>query len=574
MNLRVIAFSLLIVAIAYANAVPGPFVQSDDFLIVAANQGIRSIAPLRFLSEPYWAGYKFGGIYRPLTIFSFSIDYAIWHRWAPGFRLTNLLLHALNGYLVFLLASILIGSTGAWAATTVYLLHPVHTEAIVGIVGRSELLAAAFFFAAWLMFRRGRNAWAAALFLLSLLSKENAIVLPAVLLMDMWLSPSPGERMGPLLEGAPGEGSNAETLTVPSPRGRRWSRLAPMILVAAAYLALRFSVLGQLGVPATFQYMHGGLTLVGRWMTSGRAFLQYFRLILAPVDVAADYEFNSIHIANLRDWDAWAGLVAVLGCILTAVVLAKKRPAVSLAILFFFIALLPVSNWVMPISVLVAERFLYTPAFGVALLSGIAWSALPTKRAQYLLGTGVLVTSSLLCISHNWIWSDDYTFFKNMVRVTPDNLSARLGFGLVLQHIGWVGQAKEQFEAGLRIDPDSPALLSGLAGAIIQADPKHCEQTRPLLDRAFKAQPNNWQSSWVLANCYALKGDRENADASYRRAVENAPIPDPDLLFSWGTTLENLGKRDDAMDVYRRAALIDPDDQVVRRRLARLVAER
>src|SRR5437870_8512229 len=187
MNLRALGFSLIIVAIVYANAIPYPFVQSDDFLIVASNQGIHSIAPLRFLSEPYWAGYKFAGIYRPFTILWFSIDYAIWHRWAPGFRLTNLLLHALNGWLVFLLASTMIGATGAWAAAAVYLIHPVHTEAVVGIVGRAELLAAAFFFGAWLLFRRGRVVSASALFLFSLLSKENAIVFPAIVALEIFL---------------------------------------------------------------------------------------------------------------------------------------------------------------------------------------------------------------------------------------------------------------------------------------------------------------------------------------------------------------------------------------------------
>ena len=78
----------------------------------------------------------------------------------------------------------------------------------------------------------------------------------------------------------------------------------------------------------------------------------------------------------------------------------------------------------------------------------------------------------------------------------------------------------------------------------------------------------------MLANCYAMKGEKENADASYRSAVENAPTPDSNLLFSWGTTLESLGKRDAAIDVYRRAALIDPDDQVIQRRLASLVSQR
>jgi protein O-mannosyl-transferase len=547
-NLRVVLFCLLIVAIAYANAVPYPFVQADDFLIVAWNPGIHSITPLRFLSQPYWAGYKFGGVYRPLSIFSFSLDYAIWHNWAPGFRLTNLLIHVVNGCLVFSLASMLIGSPGAWAAAAVYLLHPVHTEAVVGIVGRSELLAAAFFFAAWLMFRKGRTGWAAAFFFLSLLSKESAIVLPAVLLLDMWLNASP--------------------------RGRTWLRLAPMMFAAAVYLALRFAVLGELGVPREFQYMHGGMSIVERWMTSGRSFLQYFRLILAPVDVAGSYEFNAIHVAHPGNWDAWLGLALVFGCILAAFFLVRKRPAISLGILFFFIALLPVSNWIFPIGVLVAERFLYTPVFAVALLAGILWNALPRQHLRYVLGAGFLVTATLFCVSHNWIWQDDFTLFKNMVRVTPDNLAARVGYGQVLQNIGLGTEAKEQYEAGLQVDAGSPLLLSSLAGLVIQTNPKHCEDARPLLDKALRSQPNHWQSLWLLANCYALKGDAENADTSYRLAVENWSVPDPNLLLSWGTTLEALGKQGLAIDVYKRAAIISPEDQLIRRKLDTLLSAR
>ena len=545
--MKVFLFSLLIVAICYWNAVPLPFVQSDDFLIVASNPGIRSVQPMRFLAEPYWAGYKFGGIYRPLSIFSFSIDYAAWHRWAPGYRLTNLLLHILNGCLVFLLAFPLIGS-GAWAATAVYLIHPVHTEAVVGIVGRSELLAAAFFFTAWLMFRRGRVALAAALFFLSLLSKENAIVFPAVMVLDFCL-----------LSGGPKKLLKA------------WPRFAILGTVALAYLVLRFFVLGSIGIPAAFQYMHGGLTLRQRWMTSGRSFLEYFRLILAPVNVAASYEVNSIHVAGLHDWDAWAGLISVFACILVAVFLAKKHPVVSLAILFFFTALLPVSNWIMPISVLVAERLLYLPAFSVALLAGIAWNALPPKRLKYLLGSGVMLTATILCISHNWIWQDEFTFFRNMVRVTPDNLSARLGYGHVLENQGILQQAREQFEAGLRIDPNSPVLLSSLAGLIVQVDPQHCEQARPLLDRAFKTEPQHWQASWVLANCYFMQGKSQDAEALYRSAAENAPLPDSNLYYSFGVALEALGKRDEAIEIYRRAAVVSPDDPGVQHKLAMLV---
>src|SRR6185295_1677604 len=126
-------------------------------------------------------------IYRPFTIFSLSVEYAIWERWAPGFRLTNIALHALNGFLLFLLCTSLIGEgIVPMAAMVIYLVHPVHTEAVTSIVGRSELFATGFLLSAWLLFRRGRTLWSAVLFGSALLSKENAIVFPGILILDMW----------------------------------------------------------------------------------------------------------------------------------------------------------------------------------------------------------------------------------------------------------------------------------------------------------------------------------------------------------------------------------------------------
>ena len=185
--LRFLVFSMLTVAICYANSVSNPFLQ-DDLLIVSGNQEIRQIAPIHFLSSPYSQDQRFAGTYRPLTILSFSVDYALWGNTAAGFRIINLSLHALNGCLVFALASGLLGSIpAAWAAATVYLIHPVHTEVVVGIVGRSELLAATLIFAAWLFFRHGYTAWSALAFFLGLLSKEHAITFPAVMALDVLL---------------------------------------------------------------------------------------------------------------------------------------------------------------------------------------------------------------------------------------------------------------------------------------------------------------------------------------------------------------------------------------------------
>jgi hypothetical protein len=529
------------VAVCYTNSLGNAFIL-DDVLIVAANEQIRTIQPLHFLLQPYWGEQLNGGIYRPLTILSFSLEYSIWQGWAPGFRLVNLLLHVLNGWLVFLLArSILRSDLAGLASAGLYVAHPVHTEAVVGIVGRSELLAAAFFFAGWLAFRQGRTWCAAVAYFISLLAKESAIMLPAIIALEMLCAEGGVQKIRD-----------------------SWNRFAVLGATAMAYLGLRFYVLGTLGIPSVNQYLHGSLTFWERWITSGRVFLRYFGLLLWPVQVAGDYDFNSVPVATLRDWDAWLGLMLVAACIFAAVRFARRRPGLSFGILFFFLALLPVSNWIMPIALLMAERFLYLPLFGFALLAGSFWAGIPDQRIRRLTAAGVLSIAAILCIGHNYIWQDKLTFHRNLVRVSPQNARGRLGYGFALLNVGKTADAKVQFEEGLRILPNSAPLMAGLAGTIMRID-HNCDRVRPLLVQALAE--NEWQSLWVLGDCFVEEGNKGLAEAAYRRAVRITDFPDPLLLYSWGRSLEDLGDRSSAIAVYERAAKIDPMDEVIKMRI-------
>jgi hypothetical protein len=543
---RTLALCIVLVAVCYANSIPNAFIL-DDILVVGANERIRHIDPLHFLFQSYWGDLNHAGIYRPLTIFTFSLEYPIWKVWAPGFRITNLLLHALNGFLVFLLARSLLGSpAAALASAAVYLVHPIQTEAVVSIVGRSELLAAGFFFAAWLMFRKGRTWWSALLYFLAVLSKESAITFPAAVLLEVALT----------------QGGIRKVMD-------SWRRFAVLAGTGIAYLGLRFYVLGGLGIPASGQYLNGTLTLSQRWLTSGRVFLQYFRLLVAPVQIASDYDFNSIAVAGVRDWDAWLGLALVAGAIFLAFRFAKVRPAVSFGILFFFIALLPVSNWILPIALLMAERFLYTPILGFALLAGLMWAGIHDRGARRVIGGGFIAVAALLCISHNYVWQDTLTFHANAVKIVPNNARARLGYGFALLRMDKVPEAKEQFEAGLRILPNSAPLLAGLASTMMKMD-QGCDRVRPLLARALEVDPGQWHSLWVLGDCFMMEGNTEQAEKSYRLAIENTEFPDAKLLFSWARLLEAKGKTPTAVAVYERAALIDPSDESIKTKLRQL----
>jgi len=536
----------VLVAVCYANSIPNAFIL-DDILIVGANERIRHIDPLHLLFQSYWGDLNHAGIYRPLTIFTFSLEYPIWGVWAAGFRITNLLLHAVNGWLVFLLARGLLGSpVAALASAVVYIVHPIQTEAVVSIVGRSELLAAGLFFSAWLAFRKDRTWVSALVYFLAALAKESAITLPAVLLVEMALTQGGIRKVR-----------------------ESWHRFAVLGMTGMAYLTLRFYVLGGLGIPTNGQYLNGTMTLFERWLTSGRVFLQYFKLILAPVQTASDYDFNSVPVAGIGDWDAWLGLAIVGGGIILALRLSKIRPVVSIGILFFFIALLPASNWIMPIALLMAERFLYLPIFGFALLAGLMWAGIQQGRVRRLAAGGFLTLAVLLCISHNYVWQDTLTFHENAVRIVPNNARARLGYGFALLRMNKVPEAREQFEAGLQILPKSAPLLAGLASATMKLDGR-CDRVRPLLAQALAIEPGQWHSLWVLGDCFMMEGNTDQAEQSYRLAIQNTEFPDAKLLFSWARILERTGKTPAAVAAYQRAALIDPTDEGIRTKLRQL----
>jgi Tfp pilus assembly protein PilF len=544
--------SCILVALCYVNSLPNDLV-FDDGPIVASNPAIRSIQPLQFLKSPYWAQQQYEGIYRPFTIFSLSVDYAIWKRWAPGFRMTNLAIHAVNGFLVFLICASLVGNgLIPLAAMVIYVTHPVHTEAVTSIVGRSELFAVCFLLLSWLLFRRGHTIAPAILFFLALLSKENAIVLPGILVLDIFLS-----RVS-----AGGD--------VFDRRGVRNTAvgLAVMTAVAVAYLGLRYSVLGALGIPVSAQYLAGHLTYVDRVMTSGRVFLEYLRLIFFPLNVAGDYDFNAIPIATLVSWDAWVGLFLILAIPLAAFFYSRREWVVSLGVLFAFVVFVPASNWIMPISVLMAERFLYLPLVGLSIAAAVAFSKLKDVGAKRLIAIGLPLTAIVLCNSHDYIRRNDFTFFRNMVRVEPNSAKARLGYGYALIQAGMREDAEEQLEAGLKIIPDYPELLTTLA--MTRMTSKDCSKGWPLLQRALQIDPTHADTHRRMGDCYFNEGKIKEAEVMYRQALQGIAYPDSMLYFMWGRSLEDTGQLQSAIGAYEQAALIDPNNTFIKQKLSTL----
>jgi hypothetical protein len=527
----VLVGAVAIVAVCFANSLPNDFIV-DDYAIVAVNQAIRTISPVQNLLTPYWGKHSTAGIYRPLTIFSFSLEYPLWHRWAGGYRLTNLLIHTINGFLIFLLArSLLQSQGGALFASAIYLAHPIHTEPVVQLVGRGDLLAAMFLLLAWLLFRQRRTVLCVLAFILSLLSKENAIAFPAVIALDTFIS----------------EGTVAGLL-------RHWRRFGAVLGAGSGYLLLRFSVLHRIGVPKISQYGGGEIPFVQLELTMGRVFLKYFRLLIAPIDVTGDYDFNSIPIAKPGDWFAWMGVITVAAILIFAVWVWRHEPILAFGILFFYATIFPVSNWLIPTSVLMAERFLYLPSLGLCLIAGLIGARLPKTELKPIFACGLLAAGALLCISHNYIWRDQLTYFGNIVRVLPNNIRGRQGYGVALVEAGRPDLAMKQFQAGLQIVRQAP-ILAGLAETEMQLD-GNCSRAREDLNEALRIQPGDPFVHWLIGACFEQEGSLDEAEAAYRQAIARTEFPDPKLLVAWGRTLQKTGRQEESQEAYRRAALL------------------
>src|SRR5262249_13974599 len=200
--------------------------------------------------------------------------------------------------------------------------------------------------------------------------------------------------------------------------------------------------------------------------------------------------------------------------------------------------------------------------------AAVVFSRIPGYRVQRLIGVGFLLLAVLLCNSHNYTRRNDFTFFSNMVRMQPNSAKARLGYGFALLGAGFKDDAAHQLEAGLRILPDYPALLTTLA--LTRTTTKDCTNAWPLLKRALEVDPSHGDTRRRMADCYFKEGKIQEAESMYRQAVTAIPFPDSLLYFMWGRSLEETGQTESALTAYERAALIDPDNAFIKQKVSSL----
>jgi hypothetical protein len=314
------------------------------------------------------------GPYRPVTTLSYALDYAAHGRWTPGYHLVNVALHVVASVLLFALVRRLAraalpgrGDRAALLAGLLFALHPAHVEAVATIFGRTEPLAGCFTLGALLVALRWREAWwrlpAAVLALTcGVLSKEVAMVAPAIFLLLAWAAPAAAG-----LDAPPGLRDRA---------GRRALRSAAGVAAALAVAAIPyFAVKGlDVAVAPVARWFPVGTPLRHVLLTMSRVLGEYLRILVFPSFLGGDFAYAArIPTVAAPTPGLWLATVAWVAALVAGLWLwaSRRAPLEGAGILWTLGALTPVLQ-IVPVGVLLAERLLYLPSAGFCLAAGVA----------------------------------------------------------------------------------------------------------------------------------------------------------------------------------------------------------
>jgi thioredoxin-like negative regulator of GroEL len=399
----------------YLGALPNEFV-FDDHRVIEGNPPVTSFDLRALWTKPYWPDRAGNNTYRPLTSTTFAISWAVGHGKPGAFVALNLLLHLGATLLAWnLLRRLFPLQPGiAAAAALLFAVHPLHVEAVVGIVGRAELLAALltlFAYRIWLDAERDRSTplavASAGLWLLGVLSKESAFALPLMLL---------AHRTGVLAPASP------------SHRVRPADAAWPAALFAA--LALRAHALGGLATPRT-SWIDNPLVLqdpLRRFMGAGGVLSRQLIQVLTGTGLSADYSYAQVAPGPAL---YLAGIIPLV-LIAIALIWVAKRGRFRVegwGIAFFFASWIMTSNLFVPINTVQADRLLYLPLLGLGVTAAASVARISRRGRWSHLAPAILVLAVLGFGIRSAVrtrdWRNDTTLFESAVRAAPHSVKAR-----------------------------------------------------------------------------------------------------------------------------------------------------
>ena len=498
--------AVLLAALPYLGSLGNAFAY-DDLATIVGNPSIRHPVAWRYVF-----GYT---LFRPAVNASYALDSFFWGVDPFGFHLTNLVLHAANTALLFLLAWCAVLDSAQsratrpqphWAAlpAILFAVHPLQVEAVAYASARSELLCALFTLLALLAFRRaatsGRLRWlvpALAAMLLGLACKEVAAMVPllAWAYHRLFLARHPGIR-----------------------RRQLALYLPPLILIAA---------LGCVRLAIYFvREAAGASSFVGRnLLLQIKVMWHYLALLVLPVGQSVVHEFREVGSAFEPGVIA-AGL-GLAGLVFAAWRLRRREPQITFGILWFLLVLLPSSS-IVPMAEPMAEHRMYLASAGVFLaVAGLATSLAARfagPASMRVAGAATVVVILVLAaatVARARVWKDPVTLWSDAAAKAPHTYAVHYALAESLRDKGDCTAAIVEYQRAIERVADQPDAWTNLG--ICRAETGALAEAEAAFLRGLALDPTRAGLHYNLGMVARLRGDAAAAHQHFLDAVKLDP---------------------------------------------------
>jgi len=546
-HLLVIGSLVIVSAVIYGGTLSYPFV-FDDMQTVINNEKIRhpeNILKFFFMSDMLDEQYLQIGFYRPFLFATYALNYLASGLDPAPWRLTNITLHVVNGFLLFLVVQRLLSLRGrdswpwSFLAVLVFTAHPVQTEAVIYNAARSSLLMSTLALASVLLFTHflasGRKAWIAAALLsyaLALFTKETALPVAGVFILLSLAATKDSESCAGV---------------------RAWLPISLFGALAVGFAALRALLIGT--APQRYVF-HAGTTLselTSHWAVEVSVIPRYLKLILAPVGLSADHD-----VPAFRPWGdpffiLGAGLVAAWAWFL---VRSMKRDRLLAALLAWPLLSL-LTEMVIPIEDKMVEYRVYLAlGAGLVLLVYLAAGKLSclsqTPRKAALLAVALLI---VMLGAASWnrarVWESNVSLWRDATLKSPGIARPHANLGMALLQEGKTAEAVAELREALRIRRDFPEALNTLGNALF--DLGSFDEAGACYREALQLRPTFADPAFNLGRLSLRQKDYAGAITSFRTAAGLNPR-DPLAYHNLAYALTAVGRTAEAIENYKKAA--------------------
>ena len=539
----------------------------DDHIVIGQHEGVSSAGDVvRIFGERHFPNLPY---YRPVTRATLLLQKGIHGELPAYFHLVNVLMAAATALAVYALLRMPVWglpAAAAMLAAALFAVHPVASSCVYPVSsGRETLMPGLWTVLAvygWLRARRWRAVSVAA-FVLAIFSKEQAVVVPLLLLVADLTGVAPDR---------------------PSSAGGWLRRYAPLAAVLAGYGLIRYRLFGASELAR------------GDWGLAAWSPVYALQAILTPT-VALLYEpTRGIWLSPVR--------LAVAAAMLALLVVRLSRRTAAFWLAWFVLGLLPTANLLRQ-EAPYDERWLHLPSLAIIVCAtGAAVSGLGLKRALIGCSAAVAVCGGISAHRARY-FEDDFAFSGQWVRTNPGSVNAHYNLGLAFARRGEWGEAARHYGEAAAIRPDYAFAHNNLGNALgklgereravahlrraLELDPGYADahlnlgltlaqsgataEAAPHFEKVLELQPDSAAAHNSLGILRMIGGDTEGGLRHFREALRLAPSAE--AHNNMGNALLALGRYDEALRHYSEASRLDPaladaarNATIVRRKMA------